>query len=230
MNKIKILLVCIFAIILLILFFIDDSKDDSKDDKSIYIDDILSKYQENDKLIYIEDFLSKDDYHKILSLDTDKSKFKNEKYRLIKPLSPDNISYQIFYSDQIINALKQKLDNNKIMKSDFPIEHRIYPEDSKGMDWHVDTLMYDVPQYEVIYTIRNMSKSLTGWKDDDDKYHKIWTKPNSLLVVKAEGYGHHVTPPISGEREILKLIYTQSKNINNNYRDEITRFNFNKRQ
>ena len=44
-------------------------------------------------------------------------------------------------------------------------------------------------------------------------------------VVKADGYYHHVTPPISGEREILKLIYTQTEKTNSNYDREMRRFN-----
>ncbi len=181
--------------------------------------------KDNDNLLYIEDFLTEEEYKNILSLDTDKNKFKNEKYRFIKPLEKDNITYKLFYSNKIINQLKNKLMNDKIKASEFPIEHRIYPVESEGMDWHIDTLMYDKPQYEAIYTIRNKSKSLTGWIDGDNVYQKIWTKPNSLLVVKARGYKHHVTPPISGEREILKLIYTQSDKINENYLQEIERFN-----
>ena len=85
-----------------------------------------------------------------------------------------------------------------------------------------ETICY--PQLS-FYTIRNNSDSFTGWIDGKDEYQKLWTKPNSLLVVKAQGYKHHVTPPISGEREILKLIYTQSDKINKNYTDEMERFN-----
>ena len=53
-----------------------------------------------------------------------------------------------------------------------------------------------------------------------------WTKPNSMLIVKALGYEHSVTPPKTGEREILKMIYTQSDNPNDNYYViEMNRFN-----
>ena len=204
----KLLLVCIFSIILLLLI----------------LSDVFKGKKETDELIYIEDFLSEDEYKKILSLNTDKNTFHNEGYRLIKPLSKDNITYDLFYSNKHMKEIKEKLNNESIKESKFPIEHRIYPSDSKGMKWHIDTLMYDIPQYEAIYTIRNLSKSFTGWKDYDNNYHKIWTKPNSLLIVKAKGFNHHVTPPISGEREILKLIYTQSDYINDNYRREMKRF------
>ena len=206
-NKKVCIILIVLGIFLLILILTNDNNDDG------------------DELLYLEDFLSEKEYQEILSLDTDKNKFKNENFRFIKPLKKDNITYEIFYSNKIINELKDKLNNNNIKSCDFPIEHRIYPVGSEGMQWHSDTLMYDKPQYEAIYTIRNNSDSFTGWIDGKDEYQKLWTKPNSLLVVKAQGYKHHVTPPISGEREILKLIYTQSDKINKNYTDEMERFN-----
>ena len=45
-----------------------------------------------------------------------------------------------------MNKIQKKL-NNKIYKSDFPIEHRIYYTKSPGMQWHSDTLLYEKPQY-----------------------------------------------------------------------------------
>ena len=113
---------------------------------------------------------------------------------------------------------------NEIFPSEFPIEHRYYPSESSGMHWHKDLLMYKKPQYEGIYTIRNNTKSRTEWKDSKGVLHSIWTEPNSLLIVKANGYEHHVTQPEEGEREILKLIYTQTHETNNNYKKEMKRF------
>ena len=90
---------------------------------------------------------------------------------------------------------------------------------------HIDTLLYQKPQYEAVYTIRNKSNSLTKWKDNKGKLHSKWTEPNSLMIVKAQGYEHFVTPPEIGEREILKLIYTQTNQTNQNYEKEMKRFN-----
>ena len=116
-------------------------------------------------------------------------------------------------------------DNYNIFKSDFPIEYRIYPKNSKGMNLHSDTLLYDLPQYEAIYTIHNHSDSLTKWEDENNTEYSVWTKPNSMLIVKAAGLRHMVTPVTTGTRSILKLIYTQSDNTNNNYKNELIRFN-----
>ena len=93
------------------------------------------------------------------------------------------------------------------------------------MKWHIDTLLYDKPQYELIYTIDNSSNSVTEWIDDKGNKNQLWTEPNSLLIVKANGYNHNVTPVTIGTRHILKLIYTQSKKYNDNYLHELKRFN-----
>ena len=92
------------------------------------------------------------------------------------------------------------------------------------MKWHSDTLLYDLPQYEAIYTLHNNSDSLTKWIDEDGQEHSIWTKPNSMLIVKAQGLKHMVTAVNNGTRSILKLIYTQTTTTNNNYSNEIKRF------
>lgn len=177
----------------------------------------------DDNIIYISDFLDKKDYQKLLSLNKDKDTFIYEKFRYIKPLEEEDI-YHIFYNDKYLKKVQRKL-NNKIYQSDFPIEHRIYPKESKGMAPHIDTLLYQKPQYEAVYTIRNKSNSLTKWKDNKGKLHSKWTEPNSLMIVKAQGYEHFVTPPEIGEREILKLIYTQTNQTNQNYEKEMKRFN-----
>ncbi len=177
----------------------------------------------NDNIIYIENFLDKNDYKNILTLDKNKDNFIHENFRYIKPLK-NGITYDIFYNKKYMNKV-QRYINTKIYPSDFPIEHRFYHKESSGMGWHKDTLLYTKPQYEAIYTITNQSESMTQWKDENNKLHKIWTSPNSILIVKAQGYEHNVTPPISGEREILKLIYTQTNIVNSNYNREIERFN-----
>ena len=183
---------------------------------------IFGGSKKDDNILYIKNFLDEDDYQKILSLNKDKNNFIYEKFRYSKPLS-DKMVNDIFYQTRYINQIELNLDK-KLYPSEFPIEHRFYPKDSPGMDWHKDLLMYQKPQYEAIFTIRNESNSLTEWKDSNNKIHKLWTEPNSILIVKAQGYEHHVTSPEIGEREILKLIYTQSDKINENYNQEMQRF------
>tara|TARA_Y100001958_G_scaffold158508_1_gene156586 strand:- start:2171 stop:2791 length:621 start_codon:yes stop_codon:yes gene_type:complete len=183
------------------------------------------KKTKNDNVVYIKNFLNQNDFNKIKGLNTDKNNFKHEKFRYIRPLDRniDGDVYNIFYDNKYIKKIQRHL-NPKIFESEFPIEHRIYDKDSEGMKWHKDTLLYKKPQYEAIFTIDNMSKSETHYKDENDRLHKLWTEPNTLLVVKAQGYSHGVTPTLTGEREILKLIYTQTNEINDNYIQEMKRF------
>ena len=200
LNKLQ--LIILLLIILLILLYIFSYK--------------------RDEVYYIEDFLSKNDHEYIKNYVKNINNMKNESFRYIKPINDKNIQ-EIFYSENIINKIESIIDN-KIKESNFPIEYRIYPKGSEGMKCHKDTLLYDKPQYEAIFTINNESNSVTQWKDNYGQIHGLWTEPNSLLIVKANGYEHHVTPPVVGEREILKLIYTQSDIVNNNYKKEIKRF------
>tara|TARA_Y100001958_G_C21229607_1_gene555230 strand:- start:1652 stop:2311 length:660 start_codon:yes stop_codon:yes gene_type:complete len=187
---------------------------------------ISKKNNFDDRLIYIDDFLSVNDYNKILNNTNKIRDLKNENFRLIKPLNNNQNKdvYDIFYSQDCLNKIKKVLHNNNVMKSDFPIEYRIYPTKSDGMKWHSDTLLYELPQYEVIYTIKNDSDSKTKWIDSNSNHNSVWTKPNSLLIVKAKGFKHMVTPINKGTRTILKLIYTQTDKTNNNYNNEMLRF------
>lgn len=205
MNK-KCIIVILYIILVYLVFFLDINNENINDEN----------------IIYIENFLDKTDYEKVLQLDKNKETFIYENFRYAKPLK-ENYIYNIFYDKYYIEKLQPYI-KPKIYPSDFPIEHRFYPDDSKGMKWHKDTLLYDKPQYEAIFTITNKSQSKTQWKDKNGNLQELWTKPNSLLVVKAQGYEHHVTPPVIGEREILKLIYTQSNNVNQNYQNEMKRF------
>ena len=176
----------------------------------------------NDDVYYIEDFLSYEEYNYINNYFKNINNLKSEKFRLIKPIFDENID-NIFYSEKYINKIKNVINEN-IKKSDFPIEFRIYPEGSSGMKCHKDTLLYDKPQYEMVYTIENESDSYTNWYSYFGWNNKIYTKPNSLIIVKAQGNIHCVSPVNKGFRKILKLIYTQTNNYNRNYVNEMKRF------
>ena len=193
----------------------------------ILILSIFIFYPKNKNIIYIPNFLSSRDFEEVKNnLKNNDTGFKNESFRKVKPLRNDderdkNI-YKIFYSSKYISKINNHCRKN-LFKSTFPIEHRIYPNGSKGMKWHIDTLLYDLPQYEAVFTVNNNSDSVTEWIDDSRK--RQWTEPNSLLLVKAQGDYHSVTPVNQGSREILKLIYTQSKTPNENFYKELGRFN-----
>ena len=169
------------------------------------------KLSKND-IYYIEDFFTTNEFDKINNYLKNISikDLKNEKFRLVTPLNNDKIN---------------KIVGKKLFKSNFPIEYRIYPTKSPGMRCHTDTLLYDLPQYEVVLTINNTSDSYTTWYSYNNKEYKIYTKPNSLLLVKAKGNRHCVSPINKGNRSIIKYIYTQTDKYNNNYIRELKRFN-----
>ena len=187
-----------------------------------------NKKNKKNEIYYIENFFSKNEFKTILNTinsHTNKEKPINESFRLTYPIS-SKIIENIFYSDKTLNKIKNITNNNQIYKSIFPIECRIYPLNSKGMKCHKDLLLYQLPQYEAVFTIKNTSDSYTTWYDiNNNRQHKIYTKPNSLLLVKANSNIHCVSPITKGSRSIIKLIYTQTKNIHKNYKKEINRFN-----
>ena len=181
------------------------------------------KQSKND-IYYIEDFFTPNEFELISNhlKNIPRKSLKNEKFRLVSTLDNKMIS-NILYSQQNINKIN-KIVGKTLFKSDFPIEYRIYPTKSPGMRCHTDTLLYDLPQYEVVLTINNTSDSFTNWYSYNNDEHKIYTKPNSLLLVKAKGNRHCVSPINKGKRSIIKYIYTQSNRYNDNYLRELTRF------
>ena len=179
-------------------------------------------YFKKDEVYYIENFLTNKEYNYIKNYTRSIRDLKHERYRLIKPILDKKIN-DIFYSEKYINKIKNNI-NSDIKKSNFPIEFRVYPKGSEGMKCHKDTLLYDKPQYEMVYTIENQSDSYTNWYSYFGWNNKIYTKPNSLIIVKAQGNIHCVSPVNKGFRKILKLIYTQTNNYNRNYINEMKRF------
>ena len=206
MNKCIVLLFIIFILICFFHYSIENFKQSKND------------------IYYIEDFFTPNEFEIITKhLKTISRKdLKNEKFRLVSPLNNTKIS-NILYSQHTINKIN-KIVGKKLFKSDFPIEYRIYPTKSPGMQCHTDTLLYNLPQYEAVLTINNTSDSYTTWYSYNKEEHKIYTKPNSLLLVKAKGNRHCVSPINKGERTIMKYIYTQSDKYNDNYVRELTRF------
>ena len=178
--------------------------------------------QKRDEVYYIENILSTEDYEYIKNYVKNINNLKYERFRYIKPINDNKIN-EIFYSENIINKI-ETIINNKIKKSNFPIEYRIYPKGSEGMKCHKDTLLYNKPQYEVVFTIENETDSYTNWYSYLGWNNKIYTKPNSLIIVKAQENIHCVSPITKGYRTILKLIYTQTNEYNNNYLKELRRF------
>lgn len=152
---------------------------------------------------YIEDFFSDKDFNLIKS---ETSKFKNLLGRERSECAHHRLGCHV-PGDSPVNSLLQSINLGEgIFPSDVPVEYRVYGVGS-SMDWHSDTALYADPQYEMVYTIDNTTDSYTEWSDGLMS-HRIYTKPNSLLIVRANGARHRVSPVSWGERSILKFVYT----------------------
>ena len=162
---------------------------------------------------YIEDFFSEEDFLMI----------KRECSKLVKnlkdpqnPLAPNRLSVDVpnkNYISKKCNSpetkIKLKIPENT-EPSDIPVEYRKYPMGG-SMDWHKDVVLYTHPQYEMVYTVDNTSDSKTLWYDPQNKIvNEITTKPNSMIVIKADDIQHCVTPVTHGERSIIKFAYKQT--------------------
>ena len=108
-----------------------------------------------------------------------------------------------------IETIVKQNTSKRLLKPNFPIEYRYYPKGSSGMKTHSDTILFNPPQYEVVYTIQNSSDSYTGWYSKDNKLTRIHTEPNSAIIIKAGSNRHYVSPVKEGDRSILKLIYSE---------------------
>ena len=100
------------------------------------------------------------------------------------------------------------------------------------MEWHIDDVLYEPPQVEVILTLENTSDCNTMWRphdmpllsDNDEELQSpkksdgagpkhdvrsVQTTPNSTLILKAGGVDHKVSPLTSGARTILKMAFVR---------------------
>ena len=83
---------------------------------------------------------------------------------------------------------------------------RVYEKQGAGMDWHVDDVLYNPPQVEVVWTLENTSDCTTRWITGG-KEVIVETDPNSLVLLQAGGVSHCVTSLKRGRRVIVKCAF-----------------------
>jgi hypothetical protein len=124
-------------------------------------------------------------------------------------------------SPRTLRILREITGEPTLVAGDFPAELRVCDVGSE-MDWHVDPVLYDPPQWECVFTIDNDSDSETEWettRDDDDggattTTRKTWTAPGSALIFRAGGTDRHrVVPSTFGKRVIVKALYVCEKRV-----------------
>lgn len=93
-----------------------------------------------------------------------------------------------------------------------PIEYRMYPTGSSGMDWHSDQkILEEGNYYEAILTLSNSSDSVFQYKNFFGLQKTVSCPPGRLVLVRPNGPSHRVTPVTKGSREILKFIVVPSR-------------------
>ena len=110
------------------------------------------------------------------------------------------------YNDDLVNAVRSATGNNRLDRcASVPVEYRTYGPGS-SMHWHRDQpMLSDQLQYECVITLRNTSDSKTLLENKKG----IKTEPNSLLIVRANGINHSVSPTTKGSRSILKVVFSE---------------------
>ena len=128
--------------------------------------------------------------------------------RLGRVLDSRSDAHQCLTSTTVSERLNRYIGSPEkpFIASEYPIELRVYREGS-GMEWHVDDLLYDQPQCEMVLVLENSSDSSTEFIDAAGVLHSEWTPPNSALLVRAGGAQHRVQPLRRGERTILKMVW-----------------------
>ena len=99
------------------------------------------------------------------------------------------------------------------------------------MEWHIDDILFQPEQIEVVLTLENTSDCWTMWRPRDkpiptnnvdgcneqNKYdiQSTQTTPNSALILKAGGVEHKVSPLRVGKRTILKMAFVRERAVMN---------------
>jgi len=115
---------------------------------------------------------------------------------------------QSVYTDPRVNRIFEDLHGYPLARSPhFPTEYRTYPPHSAGMHTHSDLPMFYPPQTELVYTVRNSDDATRfRWWGADGEVHVIRPEPNDLIMVRASGALHDVTPLSGGTRSIVKFV------------------------
>lgn len=174
---------------------------------------ILFFYDDSFGIKYIENFFPEEDF---LMIQRECSKLVKKLKDEENPIAPNRLSVNIPNNNYIARQCNSMETKRKLKipentePSDIPVEYRKYPLGG-SMNWHKDVVLYTHPQYEMVYTVDNTSDSKTLWYDPKNKkVNEIETKPNSMIVIKADDIQHCVTPVTQGERSIIKFAYKQT--------------------
>lgn len=187
-----------------------------------------SVFERSGGFVYIRNFFSPHDYELIreecalLRNEVGSERRACARQRLGVMINESHLVHRAFMNQNVAHRLGQ-LTGQVLQPADVPVEYRIYPQGS-CMDWHQDVALYTTPQYELVFTLENTSDSQTQWRDADGRRRGGWTEPNSVIMVRAENVVHRVTPITTGERSIVKFVYTTTLEKTNEFYDNLNTY------
>lgn len=132
-------------------------------------------------------------------------------HRLGTALDLDSPVVDILRSGSLKDLVEKVVGGPCELSTNLPVEVRAYARKGAGMAWHVDDVLYDPPQIEVIWTLENDSDCQTLWKENSSSnvLHSVETEPNSVILLLAGGAPHCVTHLKHGSRVILKFAFVK---------------------
>jgi hypothetical protein len=122
-------------------------------------------------------------------------------------LHPSGRTVEIFQTGSLTSLVQLIMGSDYHLSTDVPVEIRTYDKAGAGMQWHVDDILYDPPQIEIVWTLENTSDCKTMWREATEVLRKLETDANSVIILKAGGVPHCVSSLKQGRRVIVKCVY-----------------------
>mmetsp|Transcript_1243 Transcript_1243/g.1698 ORF Transcript_1243/g.1698 Transcript_1243/m.1698 type:complete len:258 (-) Transcript_1243:151-924(-) len=125
-------------------------------------------------------------------------------------LSSESDTVRIIKEGSLNRLVERVAGDNYELSTNIPVEVRAYEKVGAGMEWHIDDVLYDPPQIEVVFTLENNSDCRTMWKENGPQHQKqksIETDENSAILLRAGGVDHCVSSLKHGKRVIIKCAF-----------------------
>ena len=184
------------------------------DNQSYWTTNWMAPIDKSDGILYKQSIFSKMEYDLIrseisplmtcLNVETTSSVACN---RMGASLSPESETVRILRRGKLNQLVNKMTGADMELSIHVPVEIRTYEKKGAGMEWHVDDILYDPPQVEAVITLENDSDCITMWKEASGRILYRETDPNSVLLLRAGGPSHCVTPLKRGKRVIIKCAF-----------------------
>ena len=187
---------------------------------------ILKHFYNSNELKAIKNIIQDFNMKSKLILDTREKERK--KYTIYDKTINEKLE-QILVNKNLIQIMENQINSHINKKHDYPIELRLYDNNSQGLRWHVDKALFYNPYYECVLTLENDTYSMFQYLDENGNIKNIIPKTNTLVCVTPNSVPHSVTPSLKGNRLILKFVVTfQHNSVNkSNFNSE---FNVNNKE